>query len=338
MRMGAVTASLAVAVAVSVLVAVTIGPADISVVTVWRVIVDHAGGPPADVSVTRDHIVWDLRLPRVLGATVVGAGLAIVGTVMQTLTRNPMADPYLLGISSGGSLGAVLVIVAGVGGGIYAVASGAFVGALAAFALVMLVANQRGRLEPTRMVLAGIAVGQIAIATTSFVILWFANPHATQSVEFWMSGSLSVVRWPILALGAIVFVLVAAIIVYSGRRLDALAFGEHAAASLGVDVNAMRWTLLVAAALLTGTLVAMSGTIGFVGLIFPHAARFLVGPRHHRLLPVVALAGALFMIWVDTIARTLFEPRELPVGIITAIVGVPAFVALLRSQRRVAAL
>lgn len=338
MRLPAAIAALVAAMAASVLVAVTIGPADFTVVEVWRIAFDHVGGPAAGVTVMRDHIVWDLRFPRVIGSAVVGAGLAVVGAVTQTLTRNPMADPYLLGISSGGSLGAVLVIVAGVGGGIYAISVGAFLGALGAFVLVLLVANRRGHIEPTRMVLSGIAIGQITLAVTSFVIIWVADPHATQEVSFWMSGSMSIVRWPITLLGAGVLVVVGGIALVFCRPLDALAFGEHAAASLGVDVDRMRWILLVACALLTGTIVAMSGTIGFVGLIVPHAARFVVGARHHRLLPISALVGAIFLVWVDTVARTLFDPREVPVGIITAIVGVPAFVALLRGQRRVAAL
>lgn len=338
MRLPVVIAALVAAMAASVLVAVTIGPADLTMVDVWRVALDHLGGPPADVTVMRDHIVWDLRYPRVIGSAVVGAGLAVVGALMQTLTRNPMADPYLLGISSGGSLGAVLVIVAGIGGGIYAISIGAFAGALGAFVLVLLVANRRGRLEPTRMVLAGIAIGQVALAVTSLIILWVANPHATQEISFWMSGSMAIVRWPITLLGAVVLVAVGGIALVFCRPLDALAFGEHAAASLGVNIDRMRWTLLVASALLTGTIVAMSGTIGFVGLIIPHAARFLVGARHHRVLPIAALVGATFMIWVDTIARTAFDPRELPVGVITAIAGVPAFIALMRGQRRTAEL
>lgn len=338
MRLPAVVAALVAAVTASVLVAVTIGPADLTMVESWRVALDHLGGPSADMTVMRDHIVWDLRFPRVIGSAVVGAGLALVGALMQTLTRNPMADPYLLGISSGGSLGAVVVIVAGVGGGIYAISVGAFAGALGAFVLVLMVANRRGRLEPTRMVLAGIAIGQIALAITSFIILWVADPHATQEVSFWMSGSMSIVRWPITLLGAAVLVAVGGVALVFCRPLDALSFGEHAAASLGVNVDRMCWTLLVASALLTGTIVAMSGTIGFVGLIIPHAARFIVGSRHHRVLPIAALVGAIFMIWVDTIARTLFEPRELPVGVITAIVGVPAFIALMRGQRHVAGL
>ncbi|WP_329109821.1 iron chelate uptake ABC transporter family permease subunit [Micromonospora sp. NBC_01699] len=313
-------------------VAVTIGPADLSLATVWSVIGDHLGLVHSDVPLLRDHIVWQLRLPRVLTAAVVGAGLAAVGAVTQTLTRNPLADPYLLGISSGASLGAVLVVVAGFGAGLWAVSTGAFVGALGAFALVLVVASQRVRLAPTRMILAGVAIGQLCAAVTSFVIIWQADPHATQEITFWLSGSLARSAWTPLAYGCFALAVTMLLFLWHARTLNAFAFGEDAAASLGVDVTRVRWLLLVCAALLTGTLVGISGAIGFVGLILPHAVRFFTGPDHRRLLPVSVLVGAVFLIWVDTVARTLFEPRELPVGVLTALLGVPAFVVLMRRR------
>lgn len=323
-------AAMACLLAASLVAAVTIGPADLTPAEVWRVAFDHVGGPDSGEPVLRDHIVWELRLPRVLLAAVVGAGLAAIGAIMQTLTRNPLADPYLLGISSGASLGAVMVLVVGVGSGMIALSIGAFAGAMAAFALVLLFGRSRGRLTPTRMVLAGVAIAQACGAATSFVIIWVNDPHATQSVTYWLSGSLSGARWASVALAAGVLIGVLVLCTWYGPALDAFAFGEDAAATLGIDVNRLRWTLLVAAALLTGTLVALSGAIGFAGLILPHAVRFVVGPGHRRVLPAAALVGAIFLIWVDTGARTVFAPRELPVGVLTAVVGVPAFVILLR--------
>ncbi|SCL56529.1 iron complex transport system permease protein [Micromonospora citrea] len=317
----------------SISVAVALGPADIPVSTVWAVVTDRLGLAHADVPPLREHIVWRLRLPRVLGAGVVGAGLAAVGAVMQTVTRNPLADPYLLGVSSGASLGAVTVLVLGVGGGVAALTGGAFSGALAAFAVVALVAGRRAALAPTRVVLAGVAVAQLCGAATSFVIIWVANPHATQSITFWLSGSLARVDWAALAWAAPVLAAVLTLVAAYARALNAFAFGEDAAATLGVPVARVRWLLLVATALLTAALVAVSGAVGFVGLILPHAARFLTGADHRRLLPVVVLAGAIFLIWVDTAARTLFAPRELPVGVLTALLGVPAFVVLLRRRK-----
>ncbi|MEU4567949.1 iron chelate uptake ABC transporter family permease subunit [Micromonospora sp. NPDC023956] len=324
---------LLVALVASISVAVTIGPADISVRTVWTVVGDRLGLVHSDVPLLREHIVWRLRLPRVLGAAAVGAGLAAVGAVMQTVTRNPLADPYLLGVSSGASLGAVAVLVVGLGGGMASLTGGALVGALAAFVAVIAVAGSRGALEPTRVVLAGVAVAQLCAAATSFVIIWVADPHATQSITFWLSGSLARVDWSALAWATPVLVAVLTLVAAYARLLNAFAFGEEAAATLGVPVGRVRWLLLVATALLTAVLVAISGAIGFVGLILPHAVRFLTGADHRRLLPAVVLAGAIFLVWVDTAARTLFAPRELPVGVLTALLGVPAFVVLLHRRR-----
>ncbi|MEU4160483.1 iron chelate uptake ABC transporter family permease subunit [Actinoplanes sp. NPDC026670] len=318
--------------AASVGAAVTVGPADLSIGTVWAVIGEHLGVGDAGVSVLRAHIVWDLRLPRVLGAAVVGAGLAAAGAVMQTATRNPLADPYLLGVSSGAALGAVLVIVAGFGAGMVAVGGGAFAGALAAFTIVVALAGRRAALNPTRVVLTGVAIAQLCAALTSFVIIWVADPHATQSITFWLSGSLARSGWSAIGWSVPALILVLMLILGHARTLNAFAFGEEAAATLGVDVTRTRWLLLVAAALLTAVLVAVSGAIGFVGLILPHAVRMFTGPDHRLLLPVVVPAGAIFLIWVDTAARTVFEPRELPVGVLTALLGVPAFMFLLRRR------
>ncbi|PSL08528.1 iron complex transport system permease protein [Haloactinopolyspora alba] len=343
LRIGAVLAASVALLVTSVLVTVVLGQADISVRHVWTVLSDRLGLSFLQVDVVglgadrpneiRADIIWQLRLPRALSAIVVGAGLAVVGAIMQTLTRNPMADPYLLGISSGASLGAVLVIVGGVGAGVLGVSAGAFAGALLAFALVLVIGQRYGTLTPVRMILAGIAIGQLCGAVTSFVILWVADPHATQDVQFWMSGSLAAARWPSLRLAAVVLVAALLLCLWQARTLNAFAFGEDAAASLGVDVNRIRWLLLVACALLTGVLVAVSGAIGFVGLLLPHAVRFLAGPDHRAVLPLSALLGGVFLLWVDTAARTVFDPRELPVGVVTAMVGVPAFIWVLRQRR-----
>lgn len=327
-----VTGLLAVVLVVSAVVAVTIGQADISVPTVGRVVAGHLGidPDPLGVSAFQDNIVWQLRIPRVLLAAIVGAGLAMVGAVMQTLTRNPMADPYLLGISSGAAFGAVLVLVVGLGSGALALPVGAFLGALGAFALVVTLGSKRGSLTPIRMVLAGVAIAQFFATITTLVVIWVGDPHATQQLEFWLAGSLAAARWSTVGVPTTALSVALVIFLARARALDAFAFGDDAAAALGINADAVRWLLLVVAALLTGTLVAASGTIGFVGLILPHAVRLIVGPRHRPLLPAVALVGAIFLIWVDTVARTVFEPRELPVGIVTALIGVPVFIVLLR--------
>ena len=325
-------AALGLLLVASMLVAVTLGPADISTSEVVSAIAHHLGLAPAgDVSRLRDAIIWDLRLPRVLAAAGVGAGLALCGAVMQALTRNPLADPYLLGLSAGASLGAVAFLLAGFG---LLLGLGAFIGSGAALAVTLLVARSLGGITPARAVLAGIAVSALASALTSFLIFWSATGDSYREILSWLMGSLSGTAWSdaALALGA---ALVLGLPILAGAKaMDAFAFGDRAAAALGVDVARMRWLLLGATALLTGLLVAVSGAIGFVGLVVPHVVRLATGPQHRRLLPLSALAGAVFMVWTDTAARSLFAPRELPVGILTALIGAPVFFAVLIRYRR----
>lgn len=332
-------AGLTVLLAVSVSVAVTIGSADLTPADVWRSIGTHLGLDSLDwlglsqspLPPLRDGIVWDLRLPRVLTAAAVGAALAICGAVMQTLTRNPLAEPYLLGLSSGASVGAVAVLVLGVGA--LALPVAAFAGALLALAATLALANRRGELPPTRTVLAGLAVSYLCSAITSFVIFWSATGDSYRSILSWLLGSLGGTTWFDVAVVSTAVAVVGTVLLLQSRTLDAFAFGDGPASALGINVNATRWTLLALVALLTGAAVAVSGAIGFVGLMLPHAVRLVVGAGHRRVLPLAALAGAVFMIWADTLARTLFDPRELPVGVVTAFIGAPAFAVLLRRRR-----
>jgi iron complex transport system permease protein len=316
----------------TVLVCVTIGPADIAVPDVARSILGRLGlGPAAGaqggVPVLVDAIVWDLRLPRVLTGAAVGAGLALAGAVMQSLTRNPLADPYLLGLSSGASLGAVAVLVVGVG---LLLPVAAFAGALAALVATLGLARVGGVLTPGRAVLAGLAVSQLAAAGTSFVIFWSATGDSYREILNWLLGSLAGSTWQSVLIAGVALLVVGTVLLASAVRLDAFAFGDTAAAALGVDVDRTRWVLMTLVALLTGAMVAVSGSIGFVGLVLPHAVSAITGPAHRRLLPVVAVVGAIFLVWADTGARTVFDPRELPVGIVTALIGVPVFAVLLR--------
>ena len=317
------------ALVVTVLVAVTIGPADLGVAEVARSIAGHLGLPVEAVPRLHDAIVWDLRLPRVLTAAAVGAGLALAGAVMQSLTRNPLADPYLLGLSSGASLGAVAVLVVGVS---LLLPVAAFAGALLALVATLALARSGSTLSPGRTVLAGLAVSQMAAAGTSFVIFWSSTGDSYREILNWLLGSLAGATWASVAIAGIAVIAVGAVLLLSATRLDAFAFGDTSAAALGIDVDRTRWTLMTVVALLTGAMVAVSGAIGFVGLILPHAVSSLTGPAHRRLLPVAALSGAVFLIWADTLARTVFDPRELPVGIVTALIGVPVFAFLLRRR------
>ncbi|WP_244465688.1 iron chelate uptake ABC transporter family permease subunit [Devosia chinhatensis] len=317
----------------SAVAAVTMGPASLTPQEVGMVILHHLGLlAESPVSRLRDAIVWELRLPRVLTAMAVGAGLGLSGTVMQALTRNPLADPYLLGLSSGAALGAVLFLLAGF---TLFMPFGAFLGSLVALGLALLVAGLLGGATPSRAILAGICISALASAATSFLIFWSATGDSYREILSWLLGSLSGSLWGDAALVGAALLVCAPIILVCGRALDAFAFGDRAAAALGIDVPRLRWTLLGITALLTGLMVAIGGAIGFVGLVVPHAVRLAIGSQHRRLLPHVMLVGAIFMLWADTAARTLFDPRELPVGIITALVGAPVFLLVLLRYRRV---
>ncbi|WP_128645267.1 iron ABC transporter permease, partial [Rhodococcus sp. BS-15] len=253
--------------------------------------------------------------------------------IMQSLLRNPLADPFVLGISSGASTGAVVVAVLGVGGGALSLSTGAFAGALLSFVLVMLLAAGAGG-GNDRVVLAGVAGTQLFSALTSFIVISSADAEQTRGVLFWLLGSLSGADWTDVALCGAVALLGMVVCLFNTSALDAFTFGHDAAASLGVPVKYVRILLLVITAVITAALVSAAGAIGFVGLVLPHAARFLVGARHRRLLPTTVVMGAIFMVWVDTIARTVFAPQEIPVGVVTALIGVPAFALILFRLRR----
>jgi iron complex transport system permease protein len=314
--------------AVSVGVAITLGPADVSLVNVRDILLNHLGFTNIPVRVSDDAIVWQERLPRALVAAACGAGLGLSGVILQSLLRNPLADPFVLGVSSGASTGAVLVGVLGLGGGAIGLSGGAFVGALLAFGFVLLLAKF-STAGTAGVILAGVASTQLFSALTSLVVFAFANSDESRGVMFWLLGSLEGMRWNDVALSSGVVAVGAVICVCSARSLDAFTFGEDVAASLGIHVGRTRLLLLIVTALLTATLVSIAGAIGFVGLVLPHAARLLFGQRHARVIPATIVLGAVFMVWVDAASRVVFAPTPLPVGVGTALVGVPVFVALL---------
>ncbi|SDT46040.1 iron complex transport system permease protein [Jiangella sp. DSM 45060] len=338
-RRSGVIVALTVVLLTSMVAALALGAVTMPVGSVLEVVGRRLGLADVDVTLLDDQIVWQLRLPRVLGAAATGAGLAMVGAVLQSLTRNDLADPYLLGISGGASVGAVMVIVLGVSvagvTGSAMLTAGAFAGALAALFVVLLLASDRtGALPPARTILAGVAVGQICAAYTAFVVIMNGDGDAARRVLSWTLGSLAGVRWGS-AIFLVAVTLVAAVVIMAfASDLDAFAFGESAAGSLGVNVHRLRWLLMVVTALLTACLVSYTGAIGFVGLVVPHIARMLIGVRHHRLLPASALGGATLLVWADTAARSLVSSQEIPVGVVTAAVGAPVFAVLLRRARR----
>lgn len=316
----------------SVVAAAAVGPTYVSPVEVAASAIERmaAGTPDPDRQV-QTAIIWELRLPRIITAAVVGAGLAIGGVVMQALTRNPLADPYLLGVSSGASLAAVSVLLLGAA---LLLPLAAFLGALAAMALALGLASSFGRLTPTRTVLAGLAVSSLASSLTSFVIFWSAQGDSYREVLSWLMGSLSGSTWSSVGIAVIGFLLAGVPVLFTGRLLDGFAFGDSAASSLGLNPTRIRWSMMGFVALLTGCMVAVSGALGFVGLVIPHVVRLLTGAGHRAVLPLSACTGAIFLIWADTAARTVFSPREIPVGIVTALIGAPVFALLIRRQKK----
>ncbi len=281
-----------------------------------------------------EGIVWNYRLTRALVAAACGAGLATCGVILQSLLRNPLADPYLLGISAGASTGAVLVALLGLGAGAISLSVGAFAGALAAFGLVILLARVSGPASGTgQIILAGIAASQLFNAITAFLITKSASAEQARGIMFWLLGNLSGVRWPSVGLAVPVALFGLAVCLWHRRALDAFTFGADSAASLGIPVRRVQFTLISCAALVAAVMVSIVGSIGFVGLVIPHAARLLLGTGHARLLPASALGGALFLIAADILSRTLIKGQVIPVGVVTALVGAPVFALILIGRR-----
>ena len=322
---------------VSLTLAITLGPVRISPQQAWLITAHEIGVrlgmnlQPGDWTSAQFQIVWRVRMPRVLLAALAGAGLALVGVAMQAMVRNPLADPYLLGVSSGASVGAVSVIAFGAlaFAGELALPLGAFGGALAACTAVYFLAYANGRLQASRLILGGVAIAYCLGGITSLIVLTADQRELANSVLTWTLGSLAGTRWDELGLPAALLVIGAALLLTQARSLNALLSGEESAATLGVDTTRTRRWLFVLVSLVTGVLVALTGPIGFVGLIVPHVTRMLVGAEHRSVLPVAALLGAIFLVWVDVFSRITFAPAEVPVGVITSLLGGPFFVWML---------
>ncbi|MFD1200062.1 FecCD family ABC transporter permease [Brucella gallinifaecis] len=314
-------------------ISVGIGDLPIPLNTTFAAITNRIGWTAIELNHIHETVIWDYRLSRALVAVFCGAGLALSGAIMQSLLRNPLAEPYVLGISAGASTGAVGVVIMGIGAGAISLSLGAFVGAFAAFLFVALLSNgTRGGAD--RTILAGVAASQLFNAATAYVVTTSGNAQQARDVMFWLLGSFGGVRWPeFMLVSIIISVGLIACLLYA-HILDAFAFGDEAAASLGVNVGRARIVLFALTALMTATIVSMVGSIGFVGLVVPHAARFLVGPLHVKLLPACAVGGAIFMVLADIASRILIPQQVLPIGVVTALVGVPFFsIILYRFQR-----
>ncbi|MFC0269663.1 FecCD family ABC transporter permease [Kushneria aurantia] len=328
---------------VALLAGAAIGETAIAPDTILKVIANRLLGADYAVDRIEGGIIWSYRLSRAVVAACCGAGLALSGMVLQALLRNPLADPYLMGISAGASTGAVLVAVAGLGGGVISLSAGAMMGAIAAFALVVALARAAvsgagggaGLPAAGAIILAGIAGSSLFNALTAFIIARSASAEQARGIMFWLMGNLSGVRWGDAGLALPAALAAVAICLWNRRALDAFAFGADSAASMGINVRRVQGVLIAAVALVTAVMVSRVGAIGFVGLVVPHAMRFIVGSGHTRLVPATALAGAVFMIAADVVSRILVAGQVLPIGVITALIGAPAFALVLIRGGRV---
>jgi iron complex transport system permease protein len=321
-----VFALLAVALVVSAAAGVLVGAVAIAPGDVLSALLGAEG--------TNGTIIRELRLPRVLGAALVGGALAASGALLQGMLRNPLADPFVTGTSAGASLGAVLAVALGVEPMIVPLA--AFAGALGAIVLVWRLARLGGRTTVLTVLLAGVVLTSFAGALVTFILVSSDRlALRLRAVLGWLQGGISVISWSELAVVAVVVAIGVALAVVLAPRVDAYAFGEETAAALGIDLDRTTAAVLATTALLTGAAVAIAGLIGFVGLVIPHALRFLLGATHRRLIIASIPAGAIALVLADLGARTALAPAELPVGVITGIVGAPFFLALLVRSRRV---
>ena len=311
--------------------AVSVGAVHIPTSTVWGIIINRIAPDtvPVTWSAGREAIVWDIRLPRALLACLVGAGLSLVGAALQSVTRNPLADPHLLGISSGGAFGAILALLhVGLVFGLLTVPVFAFAGALCATLLVLAVSRMAGAASASRLVLGGVAISFVVMACAN-ILIFLGDPRATHTVVFWMLGGLGLAQWSHLVYPLIVLVACGAYFWLRSGDLNAMMIGDETASTLGIPVVRFRLTVFVIGALLTGVMVAFSGMIGFVGLMVPHIVRFVTGGDYVRVIPASALVGAIFLLWADVAARIIMAPEDMPIGTVTGLVGGLFFIWLL---------
>ncbi|MBE6035303.1 MAG: iron ABC transporter permease [Clostridiales bacterium] len=326
------------AVIVSVVLSVSIGQVSIPFQQSLRILIQQmSGGQMWNTGEIADglftDIIWQIRFPRVLLAMVLGAGLALCGTVMQASVQNPLADPYILGISSGAALGATFSIMLGFGGGgilgEFGVASWAFIGALGAAALVLSLSSIGGKTSSVKLVLAGTVINALCNAFSHFIIYFAKDSEGIRSASFWTMGSLASAEWVMLPIMAAVVIIAIVFFLFQFRVMNTMLLGEETAITLGVNLNFYRRLYMIISSIVTGILVSTCGIIGFVGLIIPHIVRSVVGSDHKRLIPTTILFGSLFMIWTDVFARTIVPNGELPIGIVTSLLGAPVFMYML---------
>ena len=306
---------------------------------IFKIIANNIAGKelfPVDWAKSAQSIVWGMRFPKVIICACVGAGLSLTGILMQAMTRNSLADPYILGISSGASTGATAILL--ISGAFPALAGitvgvGAFLGAMVSSAIVLVLGGTSGRFTPARLVRSGTAVSAIFHALTNLLIFMSPDKRKVSSAIFWIEGSFASAGWEdvLPAVGTLAAIFLVAMFIH--HSLDALLLGEDIAVTVGVNVRAVKLVIIVASALVTGIMVSISGCIGFVGLVVPHVARTLVGTAHRRLIPFSVLLGAIFMVLADMFSRVVVAPSELPIGVVTALLGAPFFLMMLRKSQ-----
>ena len=340
LNMGVVILILIIAALLTVMVATGMGPVSVSPETTARILLSKIPGIGRNIvpnwKPVEQNIVLVLRLPRVCLGLVVGASLAICGVTMQALVGNNLADPFILGVSSGAAAFATLGMLFGVFSflGTYSLSISAFIGAAVTIIFVYVLSRVRGRINITQLLLSGVAVSMIMDGLTSVIKLGAPNALGLHNAEFWMSGSLASAKWAYLKLPLIVLILCMAFLLLNYRGLNLLLLGDDNAGALGINVRLLQKELILVASLMAGVTIAVSGTIGFVGLMVPHFTRLLVGGDHRKVLPIAALLGGILVVWVDVAARLIIAPEELPVGILTAIIGGPIFIVLLKRSNK----
>lgn len=312
---------------------VTIGSVSIKGSTVWKIIINKILGEEVFVKDWKNSIeiiVWNIRIPRIIASLLSGGALTLVGILMQCLTKNPLASPYILGISSGASTGAVLAIIF-FNNIMFSVPLGAFIlGSLTAF--IVFFFSEKDGFSNTKLVLTGVAISSLFSGLTTLIITIAPKENDVRDALFWMSGSLSGIEWENIPIIGIVLI-VATILIYPRyREMNILVTGDENALTLGVNVKKIRIFLMLISTLVTGIIVSNTGIIGFVGLIIPHITRVLVGGNHKKVIPLAILLGGLFLMLTDTVTRVIFSSQEIPIGVITSIIGVPFFLQMLRKR------
>ena len=319
---------------VSMAGALTIGTVSLSVGDVVSAVYDSLrSSVPIDApgQGPLHDIVWLLRMPRILMAACIGAGLATSGVIMQAIVKNPLADPYILGVSSGASLGATAAILLGIGVslGENFVGISAFIGAFAISLAIVFIANMGGRANAVKLLLAGMALSAVCSAFSSFIVYFANDKDGIQSITYWLMGSMAGAKWSTLQVMIPMSMVIPLFFYTQSKILNLMLLGDDTAITLGVDLHRYRQTYLLVSALLVGFAVYAAGMIGFVGLIVPHVSRMLVGADHRRLLPIAALSGAIFLVWADVLCRVIIPQTELPIGILISMIGAPCFIYLM---------